>query len=362
MRRHALLLGTVVLASVLASPRAGASVGMDSGLIAARATSAGAIVTFPVGNPADPLNTFYQSMSTAGGPWSLTTPVNIATNGGLLTAMGPHGATAIGVLPSQQLTSSPLSLAHRPLGPFLPGFSPSPLSFGADALSTSASSVTEVTSAGLLEESADGLRWRRLTPSTGLLQAKRRCGGTFVAITTEPVLVVGMSCRHSGAPLASASGPISITGLSVGGGPWRCLRLEGTDKGIEALLVGPTSHGARRYVVVEGTPSHLEVGGQLVVKGTGASLRATAIGPRGQVAIVVGSSVDELSPAQRVLPRLAHLAAVAFTPAGQLEALAIVNATEVSGGNSTLTFNHLEGSRWRAIQVVSIVVPWGSSN
>jgi hypothetical protein len=106
-------------------------------LVAAVAGSTGTWMSLPAGQLGSPATTYWQLVHGAGSSWRLETPPGVATNGGLVTSLGPHGQLVVGIEPSQRLLFSPLVSRATPTGPWTTGAVPAGLAAVPDALATS---------------------------------------------------------------------------------------------------------------------------------------------------------------------------------------------------------------------------------
>jgi len=307
-------------------------------------------------------NRFGEVLATTGSRWVLDTPEGIATNGGILTALtGSRVTTAM--LPSQLLRFTPLARADA-LGPFSPDFFGGAAVPAPSALSTDASTTALLVTGDRLAVESEHGTWSVRSVAAAAAVAKA-CGGSLSAVAlVRPDRIfdgsiLGHSCSGpTWTPFTTAQGqPIAVTGL--GHAPSiRLLRLVATPTGALALVQTPT----RGLVVLTYSPGIWSVAATLDAHP--GAVRATAIGPRGQVAaLVVDHGTERVVRTGSMAPFACPgvWSAVAYTPSGILDLFSVVNhpAHQVP---SLVTVASLSGNHLRVTQQLGIDVPYGSSS
>jgi len=276
VRRTArLLVGAMALmSSLVGSAMAGAAT-MSSG------STAGAVsmAVVPTGRLGDPPNRFFQTFTSDGGGWRLTTPRGTATNGGIVVAS--PGAGAIAVLPFFASHVSALVSVSGGM-PARDGRVISPLVANPTSLTVSPATgrLVAVTSTGEIQSArAVGSRLVRVATRRAVVasSAGRSCGLTAItAAATLPdgTLALGGRCSRPGSAgvlLAGVGGRWRSLAAPTPG-PWTVLRVDPTEDGVVALVLSSARRPQLRSV-------HLTAAGAIWSRGQilEGSLRSTAV-------------------------------------------------------------------------------------
>jgi hypothetical protein len=224
-------------------------------------TPDGAWATTAMGDPTDPLNTFWQLFHRPAGSTDWTDAVKAtatATNGGLALAAGGE-RIVVGVRPSQGLTFSPLIASSDGGKTWQNGVLPAGLIDRTDAIAANAGGGTLALirrgSAAELVQSPAGLTgWYQVATLASLAGSAMTaaCGVTaFDAVAysgTTPVL--GTSCARKGTAGifvytgGGSTGAWEAVGPSLPGSSVTVLALRDTGSGIGALLEAAGPDGA----------------------------------------------------------------------------------------------------------------------
>jgi hypothetical protein len=216
-------------------------------------TPAGAWATMAMGDPTDPLNTFWQLFHRPTGSTDWTDAVKAtatATNGGLALAAGGE-RIVVGVRPSQGLTFSPLIASSDGGQTWQNGVLPAGLIDRPDAIAAAAGGETlALTSHGstaeLLQSTAGLTGWQQVATLASLASSAvtAACGVTaFDAVAylgSSPVL--GTSCARKGTTGifvysgGGSTGAWEAVGPALPGSSVTVLALRDTGTGIGALL------------------------------------------------------------------------------------------------------------------------------
>lgn len=292
----------------LAAPGAGAAAVPQPPLRSGTATSSGSWVVLPLGQLSDPQNTFWQLLHLPAGSasWSQVTPEGTADNGGLVAAMSGASVVA-GVLPSQLLTFSPLSISSDSGGTWNPVFLPGAVAQVPDGLALDpmqGGNVLAIVGKRVLTSQSAGADWSTLVSLSTIRRLFPSCGGLriqAVAITGAGAPLLGVQCRHGVGLFTEAFGSWRRVGPrlghKLGGAPTSVLRLETTGSGITALL--GVLHSGHTQLIAAWQPAGggWTVSPALTVTNGPAS---TSIAQSGQVAVLAGSKhgsvVEEVVP------------------------------------------------------------------
>jgi hypothetical protein len=218
-------------------------------LVAGVAGSTGTWVSLPAGQLGSPATTFWQLVHGAGSSWRLETPPGVATNGGLVTSLGPKGQLVVGFEPSQLLRFSPLVSRATPAGPWGTGALPGGLVAVPDALATSSRGrilAIVATNGGEVLSSSRGLSDWSGVGSLASINSQSAPGGcklrALSAVAFQGVTpIVGGSCT-SPSPTAPIDALINGRWRNIGPrGDWgtkgvNVLRLTATRDGVAALI------------------------------------------------------------------------------------------------------------------------------
>ena len=183
---------------------------MRAPLVSAVTTSTGSWAIVPMGQLANPLNTFWELFykAPASPAWRLITPPGVADNGGLVVSVAGVGAVTVGFEPSQLLRYSPLALSSDNGASWAPALVPMSLATTPDALATTTGGAG--TALALVRGGAERvllsegplLSWHPLSGDRQLASGSdARCGTTglyAVNLTSTNIALVGTGCRHVG--------------------------------------------------------------------------------------------------------------------------------------------------------------------
>ncbi len=350
-------------------------------LTSAVSTSSDSWVMLPMGELSVQSNTFWQLLHAVPGSshWSVVTPEGVADNGGLVVGT-TGGPVVVGFLPSQLLRYSPLAQSIDGGATWSPQLLPAGLTPLPDALAYSAAGAggaLAVTVGGRVLSAPPSLsRWSLLVTAPRLAATLAGCGVTTidaVALLPTGSPLVATGCRRNG-----------VVGIfTKTGGAWRpygtvlrgqsrsatdVLRLEAS--GTTAAALAATSRGGQRALVAlwreGGAPWTAAVP---LILPAGASVRASAVGADGAMAVILDSPQDGVA-AYSVEPDGAW-ARLAQPPAGTT-AIALpsgpatidgptIDAFTVQGGSLGVYALVPIGSKWVRVQSSQIAIPYGSS-
>jgi hypothetical protein len=364
-RALAVAVAAVAAASGLASCGGSPAPSAAPPLAAGTTTSTASWVVVPMGQLGVADNTFYELFVDRGGRWSLVTPSDVATNGGVVVA---PGATAVaGILPSGDLGFSPLAATRDDGATWSTGVLPAGLARSPDAVAVGAHGrVVAVLSPGggsvVQGTTALGAFSTVARLASLAAESSRECRWTAVvavAATASGGVLLGGACDASGeSPVADlVGGRLRPLGLRVGpGGPQRVLRLAATSSGAVALVEGTAgstlalaTQAGRGWRV---TPP-LSLAGQLLLSSSIAGDgRAVVVvrGPAGPTArtAAAGSGWSPLAP-------LPARTVVVVPQAVGFDAIAV-------HGSRLMVYASSAGATWRLIQTLLIPIPFGSSS
>jgi hypothetical protein len=302
--------------------------------------------------------TFWQIFSRTGNSpdWKLVTPPGVAINGGIVAAAGATSGLTAAVLPSHDLTFTPLAatanggVSWTTPDPIGSAVAPSPGALAADG-----SNLATVLSDGTIETSASaGTSWSTLAKPGAIAAspAAKGCGafqitGLSFGSSSANLLAAGTCGTGGTAAVFSYSPgtgwqrqPLPVSGQLVqfGGGT----ALVDAKAGLTELS-GGTGWTSSAPLPVSGT---VTASGSLMDGGAWALLSG------GRAAVIDGAGQSWQS-----LPTVpTHTAVLAAGPAGAIDALA------VSG--STLTVWQLASgtTAWSRVEAVNVPIQYGSSS
>ena len=320
-----------------------------------------------------PNETFWQLFVRAGARWSLRTPTDVATNGGVVAALGANAALTTGVLPSNELRFSPLERTEDLGRTWTTGVAPGPLAAAPDVLASSRGDrVFVVTRLGSVSEGGPGLSsWTTLAgvPSLRSVAANGGCPltaltGVAVTASGQPIVAGSCTARGRGPLLMLVDGRWRLVGPTIAAGVHEVvLRLVVTPGGAVAVIevvegdmdviVTATS---RDHLASWHTSAPLVVTDEHVLSSTvtsGGAALVVLTGTRGaRTAHVVGSSGGSWVTL-RGLP--AGTVDVVTGPGPMFQAL--------SSSGATLTVHEGDGhSGWRTVQRIVVPIAYGSSS
>jgi len=347
-------------------------------------TPSGTVAVVAMGLLHDPLNTFWQLFSRAGGAdgWTLVTPPGVADNGGLVAGSSgsdrapPGGSLLVGFEPSQDLVFSPLAQSADQGRTWSAGLVPSGLMAVPDALALApdgeALALLRPHGGEVVRSTGATSAWTTLVRAAGLASAPgaSACGvGRLTAIGFDT----------AGAPLVATS--CSVPGVSgifeSTGGRWRLVgprlavdapatvvRL--VDDGGTAVGLVVTDQAGRLGVVgVSGTTGGTWARSAPLRLGPGARIAATGLEPGGGFVVLASSAAGSLTLATEAGPAggwqvlatpPAGTAAVAVGADGEVDALVVAATVMTDWRLDTAT------GRWGKIAAVRVPIEFGSSS
>jgi hypothetical protein len=351
------------------STSAGPTIPLSTSSVTATTTWA----TLAMGHLDDPLNRFWQLLTLNGSRWQLVTPPGVASNGGLVAAVGSTSVLA-GFGASQDLQFSPLARTADQGSSWQAGVLPGSLSLVPDALAQGAGeSLALLRTAGgkVVASTADLSKWTPVITASAL---RRQSGPadchlrslTAVTFNVHGSTLVGTSCAQgdrAGLFTPSVDGWMSV-GPDIpakSSGPTEVVRLDQTAAGTAALVSAGSGATTRLYAISSadglgswtvstGLPldgaSLLSTG----VTATGVFVVSTRRGSAAPVASVLGPTGSQW----KSLPSLpSGTTSVTGSPGGSYDALVPVQ--------STLSVYQLGGTGWTRVQTLRVNIPYGSS-
>jgi hypothetical protein len=233
-----LVVGACALPSLVLPVTAGAAT------LSGGATQADvAVAVVPTGRLGDPQNRFFQTFTSTGDGWRLTTPKGTATNGGLVVAGPRSGAVAVLPFAASHVTALLAMDEGRPgrTGRVIPALVSGPTSL---TVSPASGALAMVTTSGEIQVATNptaGLR--RVLAVRALVgsPAGRQCGLADVSaagVLPGGLLVVGGRCSHSGRSglmVQDAAGRWKSL-AAPHGGTWSVVRIDPTMDGAVALV------------------------------------------------------------------------------------------------------------------------------
>jgi len=370
-----------IVAGLLLGPTANPSgaAAVRSPLPSSVSTPDGSWVDLPMGDLSVATNTFWQVLHAVPGVshWTVVTPAGVADNGGLVT--GASAASAVvGFLSSQLLHFSPLAQSSSGGKVWTPQLVPAALQAEPDSLASgSAGNVVAAVAGGrVLEAGAALSHWSALVSATALARRFPRCGVT----TLDAVSVL-----PTGAPLvATGCGRGGMLGIFAKvGGTWTSygtvlkgqgrsstdvLRLETSGPVTTALVL--VRRGARQSLMAlwrAGSAPWMTSKPLALPAST--SVRASAVGEDGAIAVVVGSGTDESAfsiDSGGLWGRLAQLPArtkaIALPSGSATTDGSPIDMFTVNGGALGVYVLTPSGSSWVRAQSLQVTIPYGSSS
>jgi hypothetical protein len=361
-------------ASVPSQARSRATPPSPPSLATTLVTAGGTWAVTELGGSASRHNNFWQlflrpARSTT---WRLATPPGVASNGGLVMA-GLGGPSLIaGFRPSQLLKFTPLATTRDNGSTWSPGVLAAGLADVPDALAAAPGSgrLLALLAGGRIDQARPGATaWTPLTSEHALAAApaSRRC---------SPDALTAVSFSPSGDPVLGAActrpGPVGI--FSYAAGAWRVagpalpaslasrqvqvLRLTSTASGQVALLAARSGHSTELLVARTSDDTHWTLSRPLSLSTP--AVRASGFAAASDAWVLLangqGYTISGQNATWRRLPRPpAATAALAFGPAGSVEALA-------ARGSRLTDWQLARGSgTWRQVQVLPVPVEYGSS-
>lgn len=345
-------------------------------------TSAGGWAVVAMGALRQPLNTFWQLLHRQGpqGQWSLATPPGVADNGGLVVTSGAPTALTAAFEPSQELRFSPISQSVDGGGTWTAGLVPTALAQVPDALAASPGGglLALVRRAGgqVLAGSAGSPDWHTVVDHATLStsSAGRSCGvGTLTAVAAAPSgPLVGTSCARPGVvgvfargsdgwhlvgpplPVPLATEQATLLRLVPEGGDALCA-LVGVGGGSRAgIFVMWSDDGGDTWTLsgvldVGRSDALVSIG---FAVGGGVLVQFAAGGASTDLARVAGEGLSW----QHLPSPPPHTAAVALTPDGGVDALAVqlVALADWRLGSGSTT--------WSRTQTMTVPIQFGSSS
>ncbi len=366
-----------LLLGLTANPSEAATV--RSPLPSSVSTLDGSWVDLPMGDLSVATNTFWQVLHAVPGTsrWSVVTPTGVADNGGLVTGAAA-AAAVVGFLPSQLLHFSPLAQSSSGGKVWTPRLVPAALQAEPDSLASgSAGNVVAAVAGGrVLQAGAALSHWSALVSATGLGRRFPRCRVTAVdAVSVLP----------TGAPLvATGCGRGGVLGIFAKvGGTWTSygtvlkgqgrsatdvIRLEASGPVTTALVL--LRRGDRRSLMAlwraGGAPW---MASKPLALPASRSVRASAVGEDGAIAVVVGSGTAESAYSietgglwDRVARLPARTNAIALPSGSAATDGSSIDVFTVNGGALGVYVLTPSGSSWVRAQSLQVAIPYGSSS
>jgi hypothetical protein len=334
-----------------------------------------------MGNLSEPLNTFWQLLfePSNGGSWSDQVQATaVATNGGVVLGASQSGALVAGVLPSNLLHYSPLIATTDAGASWSNGLLTEGLAAQPDALAVESSAKALALVAGpagaeVLASSGDLANWDELTDTQQLAGTAAASGCGLRAITA--VAYDGASPAVGGACGTEGTGGVFVLGAHGWQSAGLGLPAGEQDGHAEVLALRSTATGLAVLVAVSGQGSSYLVAGWRRPSGTWAESSPLRVGPGTQLMslgpaagaglfVLSGTSsgtrrLEVVTPggAWRQLPGPpAGTATVAFGDGTTIDALC------VAGPDLTVWRLVPSSGKWVRIQVMYVVIPYGSSS
>ncbi len=379
--------GTLAVAAVLAmtgcgtSPANGGAGAADSGRVAVlpmptsgASTDGTSWAAVLMGGSAAQHNNFWELFArpAGGSTWKLVTPLGVASNGGIAAAATGPQSLAAAVLPSQDLTFSPLATSTdggthwSQAAPVSPGMATTPDTLAAGP----AGKLLALTSAGVVQ-TGTGSSWTPLTSEKALARtaAGRACGLAALTATgwtaAGAPLVAGICAKPGRVGVFElAGGSWQAAGptmpASVTRGPVEVLGMQTAGTKITAMLAVRT--GSADGLIAAWTADNGQHWALSPVLRTGpGTTRSVSIWQDGSAGVVLsggrGETIGWQATAWRSLPSLpAHSETLALGSSGQVDAL--------SADAGTLTAWQLPAgaTTWALTQTTHVQIPYGSSS
>ncbi len=352
-------------------------------LTSSSSSSGATWASLAMGHLGDPVNTFWQLVTLPAGAlgWSLATPPGVASNGGLVVALGTDGSVLSGFGPTQDLLFSPLAQSSDQGTTWTTGVLPGGLVLAPDTLASSGDGSIALLRKGggtVVQGSPDLTGWSDVVTEQALAHQSSGSGcgvigltavGTYGAPGSGGVgtLLVGAACQRPAPPgIFERSGRdwMSVAPTLPGAppGPTEVIRLVGLPTGAAALVgVGSGTHvtvfalwstdGLQTWTISQGLP--LDGVGLTSTGGTASG--GFVVGAAGRNGQTLAATVGPSSPVwQRLLPPPVGTSAVVATPQGGFDALIV--------DQSTLDVSSLGGTGWKHTQALAVPIQYGSSS
>ena len=368
------------LTLAIAAPSATAAAVPQPPLRSGTSTSSGSWVVLPLGDLSDKENTFWQLLHLAAGStsWSQVTPEGTADNGGLVAGMSGPSVLA-GVLPSQLLMFSPLSVSSDSGGTWNPVYLPGAVAQVPDGLAVdSGGDGRELAIVGkrVLAAPSAASTWSTLVSLSTLRRLFPGCGGQrlqAVAFTPAGSPLVGVQCRHGVGLFTEAFGSWRHVGPrlghKLGAAPTSILRLDTTGSAITALLA--VVHSGHTQLVATWQPADgVWTNSPALTVRSGPT--ATSIGQSGQIGVLAGSKhgavVEEAAPGDKwtVLPAPPHatvaLASSAPAPSPNETGGDPIELFTSDGSGFSVYALPPSGTSWLKVQSTQVPLAYGSSS
>lgn len=373
----ALSIVTGLLLGPTANPSEAATV--RSPLASNVSTPDGSWVDLPMGDLSVATNTFWQVLHAVPGVshWTVVTPAGVADNGGLVT--GASAASAVvGFLPSQLLHFSPLAQSSSGGKVWTPQVVPAALQAEPDSLASgSAGTVIAAVAGGrVLEAGAALSHWSALVSATALARRFPRCGVTTldavsVLPTGAPLVATGCARGAVVGIFAKVGGTWTSYGTvlkGLGRAATDVLRLEASGPVTTALVL--VRRGARQSLMaVWRAGSAPWMTSKPLALPASTSVRASAVGEDGAIAVVVGSgtaesafSIDSGALWGRLAQLPARTKAIALPSRSATMDGSPIDVFTVNGGALGVYVLTPSGSRWVRTQSLQVAIPYGSSS
>jgi hypothetical protein len=349
-------------------------------LAAAVTTGSTTWATLPLGAPGVRDATFWQLVTSGGGAWTLATPPDVATNGGVVVDAGPSARVVAGVLPSGALRFSPLATSRDGGRSWAASVAPGALAAVPDALAGDGGTTL------VLLAARGGAVVGSLTPGGvttwgGTARARaalprsacRLAALTGVATTPGVLAVVAGRCASGPRwPLVAveraAHGPGRSAWVSIGPESPAC-------GGLDAVRIGPTRRGLAAVgrctsrggpSVVAATSDGLTAWSETrpLVLRRGESLASTSLTDDGGVLVVVA---DEGHASRAYAARGASWIALPALPPHVLEVVGTTPSEALAADGARVTvYRAVRAARgavsWRVVQRLVAPIASGSSS
>jgi hypothetical protein len=325
-----------------------------------------------MGNPSTADDTFWELLARHGARWSLVTPGDVATNGGVVVAPTDEGAVA-GVLASNNLRFSPLG-ATRDLGRrWSTGVLPAALVRAPDAVAAHPGGgvlALVATAGGTLVEGTGALGgWARVA-RLGQIASEAAPSGcrlselTAVTVTPQGSVLVGGACRarSTGPVVALVDGKWRGVGPVVGLGHLeRVLRLRATAAGTDALVA--TTVGGDPVVVAARRTADGRWTASFPLSVRDATVVGSTLDDAGRVLVVVRGSAGLVAHVVDVAGATRPWRALPALPAGTQVVVPWrhgAQALVVHGAH--LAVLATSGATWSVVQRMTVPIAYGSTS
>ena len=334
--------GVVVALSAVAVPVTGGAATLAGG----SRQGAVSMAVIPTGHLGDPSNRFFQTFTSTGGAWSLSTPRGTATNGGIIIASPEAGAVSVLAFDASHVSVIQGLMAGQPsrAGNVVSAILAQPTALTVNPVSGQMAAISA--SGGVL------MARHRLSPMRPFLSARqlaaspagRQCGfsaATSAAVMTDGTMVVGGRCSRPGYSglLERHPGRGWMANRIGGSRLWHAVRVDPTVSGSVALAQSGGSHPVLRMGTIGSRgitwSEPARVGADL------RSIAVTSLAAQGSsyvVASVTGNRVQAWrlgasAPARRIGPALSSkVQAVVDGASGSVHAFAVDGRRVVISG------------------------------